>query len=336
MFLRGHEPPQAIFRAAAAAGRLASAYLLTGPAGIGKAALADRLAATLLCGAAADRRPCGACDACGRFARGAHPSAHRLRLDADAHEIKIESVRALLAALSLRPADGGSVVALIDDADRLSEEGQNALLKILEEPPPYARFLLVSSRPSALLPTVRSRCQVLRCVPLPEADVVAILRDSAGLPPADAAVLASLAGGSPGRALGWHRSGLLAKRDWIAAVFESWATGTGHRGVAPVMDLAGEEGREQARARIHDVLDLLLRLVDALGRGLAGAPRGPLEALPPPAAVRWAERLGPDGLASATEQILDAQADIDHNVNSTLAVEDLFLRLGSIPTTAPA
>ena len=327
----GHLTPQNLYRAALAAGRLAPAYLLTGQAGIGKATLARRLVALLLCRGPESARPCGGCAACGRLARGTHPAFHLLAIEEDEHEIKIESVRALIGSLAFRPADDDPAVVLIDDVDRVSEEGQNALLKILEEPPPYARFLLTTSRPEAVLPTVVSRCQVLRCAPLAEADVAAVLRANGALPEAEAALFAALSGGSPGRAGRWLQSGLLEGREWIASVFEALRSGDGHPAVAPFLALGeGAGSREGSRTRFRDALDLLLMLLSELRRGILAGRRGALASLLPPAAERWAGRSGAEGIAEAMERILDAQADIDHNVNPSLVVEDLFLRLAGI------
>ena len=163
------------------AGRLPHALLLHGVRGVGKLALAERIAQMLLCEApAAARRPCDACAACRWFRAGNHPDLRRLEPEALAKdlppdeeeaparrakkpssEIKVDQVRELAQFLNLGSHRGALRVALVHPAEAMNPNTQNALLKSLEEPPRGAMFILVSHAPARLLPTVRSRCQAL-------------------------------------------------------------------------------------------------------------------------------------------------------------------------------
>ncbi len=166
--------------------RFPHALLIHGARGTGKLALAERVAQLLLCEDAA-QRPCGRCDGCRWLAAGSHPDFRRIEPEALAKEplidpeetteapakrgkpsidIKIEQVRDLAGFLNLRSHRGGLRVALAHPAEAMTESAANALLKGLEEPPASAVFVLVSHRPSQLLPTIRSRCVAL-AVPIP-------------------------------------------------------------------------------------------------------------------------------------------------------------------------
>jgi DNA polymerase III subunit delta' len=171
----------------ARAGRLPHALLIHGPRGVGKAALAERIAQTLLC-EGAGKKPCLACDACRWFVAGNHPDFRRVESEAVAKvppaldaedeapakrapkqpsiEIKVDQVRELADFLYVRSHRGGVRLALVHPAEDMNENAANALLKGLEEPPAAAMFLLVSHRPAQLLPTIRSRCVALP-VPIP-------------------------------------------------------------------------------------------------------------------------------------------------------------------------
>ena len=202
----------------ARAGRLPHALLIHGPRGVGKLALAERVAHMLLC--EGKPKPCGACDACRWFLAGNHPDFRRVEPEALAKvpppadsddepsaakrpkqpsiQIKIEQVRELADFLYLRSHRGGVRVALVHPAEDMNEATANALLKGLEEPPAGAMFLLVSHRPAQLLPTIRSRCVAVP-VPIPAREEA--LKWLAAHSVKDAERWLAYAGGAPLRAL---------------------------------------------------------------------------------------------------------------------------------------
>lgn len=154
-------------RRLAGAGRLSHAYLLTGPAGSGKHELARTLAAALVCTGA--ERPCGACPHCKKVLAGIHPDVTTLSPADGKKEIVVEQVRRIRGDAYVRPNEAARKVYLIDPASALNPSAQNALLKVLEEGPPYVAFLLLSESAGSLLPTVRSRCEQLSLRPSSEA-----------------------------------------------------------------------------------------------------------------------------------------------------------------------
>src|SRR5207248_3646382 len=141
----------------------------------------------------------GTCAACMKLARGAHPDVLVVG-PGDSGAIKIDQVREVVERTAYRPFEGKRRVVIVDEADALVGQAQNALLKTLEEPPPSSVFILVTSRPDVLLPTVRSRCPELRFRPLSPADIAAALI-ARGTPEAEAHAVAATANGSLGEAL---------------------------------------------------------------------------------------------------------------------------------------
>ena len=178
------------------------AILLSGPPNVGKTTLALDLAAGLLCLAPdpADR-PCRACLACRKVERGVHPDVHRLLPQGPGGQIRIAAVRELGSALALLPLEGRRRIAIVESADRLNEDAQNALLKTLEEPPAGTVIVLCADDDDPILPTVRSRSVRLALPSLPPTVVAAFLGDRGMTDTARAARIARLAAGRPGVAV---------------------------------------------------------------------------------------------------------------------------------------
>ena len=224
--LVGHEQAERTMLAAQQSGRLHHAWLLTGPRGIGKATLAWRFARFLLAGQDQGGLFGGEpesldvpADAPGRHLIDArsHPALFHLRraLNHDTGriraEIAVDDVRGLGDFMHMTPAMGKWRVAIVDSADEMNRNSANAVLKVLEEPPPKAVLLIVSHAPGRLLPTIRSRCRRLALQPLPEETVVRLLGDYAPESnPEERMALAQLAEGSIGRALELAGAGSLA------------------------------------------------------------------------------------------------------------------------------
>ncbi|RBI69073.1 DNA polymerase III subunit delta' [Roseovarius sp. TE539] len=236
LFGQGHA--EADFLTAFNGGRHHHAWLLTGPHGVGKATLAWRIARFLLAapppgeggGLFGDAPPAPdtlsvdpEIPVARRMAAGADPGLFVLRRgptekgDRLASEILVGEVRKLMEFLHLSAADGGRRVVIVDCADEMNRSAANALLKMLEEPPPGVTFLMVSHRPARLLPTIRSRCRELRLRPLGAEDMTAALRQAEMQFPAESYALTELAGGSVGAAVGLiNLDGLALYREIVA------------------------------------------------------------------------------------------------------------------------
>ena len=155
--LLGNERIKQNLTAAARKNRFAHFYLISGPKGSGKHTLAKLLAATLMC--ENDRRPCGECSACRKVMAGTHPDFITVE-DPDHKAVPVRIIREARESIFVRPNEGIRKIYLFPQ--EMGIEGQNALLKVLEEPPSYGVFLILSDNPEKLLPTVRSRCMELQ------------------------------------------------------------------------------------------------------------------------------------------------------------------------------
>lgn len=211
-WLPWHASARQRLETAHAGGRLPHGLLLHGPDGVGKEHFATVLAAGLFCAARrSGLTPCGACPECALSRAGSHPDLHWLRRPEDKKSIGVDAVRESCEQLGMTPMRGGHRVAIIAPANLMTHNAMNALLKTLEEPAPRTLLVLVTSRPSALLATLRSRCQRIE-LPRPALtqahDWLAERLDAAPPPP-----LLELAGGAPLKALALapHFAGLEAQ-----------------------------------------------------------------------------------------------------------------------------
>jgi DNA polymerase-3 subunit delta' len=217
----GHRRLLDLLARAVARESLPPSLILSGPDGIGKRLVAVAAAQALNCtnrgwapDAGSSSGPidaCGTCSSCLRIARGTHPDVVIVE-PGDNGNIRIEQIREVIDQAAYRPFEGTRRVVIIDEADALMPQAQNALLKTLEEPPSSSVFILVTSRPDALLPTVVSRCPKLRFRPLDAGDVAAAMM-TRGRSEKEARAVAALADGSIGRALEASGGDLVEARD---------------------------------------------------------------------------------------------------------------------------
>ena len=292
---------------ALAGGRVAHAYLFYGPDGVGKRAVALEFAKALLCKQGSDTA-CDTCDACRKVSRMLHPDVHLLiphPSDADLNEVgerlqelakhpyrAIDYVRrpslsdpsqssnkqafysikrindAFRRSMSYKPLEGRYKIAVLTDADLMRTEAANAFLKLLEEPGPQTIFILTTSRPDRLLPTILSRCQRLRFDPLPADGIEQALIERDEVEPGYAATLARMADGSYTRALDLaENDALMADRtlvvDWMRM---SFLRHTDH--LTDLIQQLGKLGRERVKHVLRLMLSWIRDLVlfDAMGQ----------------------------------------------------------------------
>jgi DNA polymerase-3 subunit delta' len=249
----GHERVQALIARAVQLGRVPPALLFVGPSGVGKRTVALALGRTLLC-------ETGGTFPCDLWL---HPDL--FLIEALTKVIKIDQVRDVVREIGSRPFEGRARAFVIDDAHELTEQAANALLKSLEEPAAKSHVILVTSSPQALLPTVRSRCQLIRFGPLPAALVEEHLRAVAGLEAEDAALRAAAAAGSLGTALSLESQAYREVRDRLVVLLES----AGRSGPLERMEMAQELADQDDLDGALGVLRGLLRDVAALRAGAA-------------------------------------------------------------------
>jgi DNA polymerase-3 subunit delta' len=192
-------------------GRVAHAYLFSGPEGVGKQKVATAFVEALFC---EKGEGCGVCISCRKIASGNHPDIHLL--EPDGQFIKVDQVRALQKELAYRPYEAPRKVCIIDGADKFNLSSGNSLLKTLEEPPGNALMILLAANLEAVLPTIRSRCQLIPFTGVPLAEISAYL-ERTGIDPDSARVAASLADGSIAKAAALCSEDLMAERAGIIA-----------------------------------------------------------------------------------------------------------------------
>jgi DNA polymerase-3 subunit delta' len=332
--IEGHDGVAATLARVAERGRLAGSFLFIGPAGIGKGLFATRLAQALACRATGPGLvPCGRCPSCAQAAAGTHPDIDVVRKPDDRATIPLESLigdaahrmrEGLCWRLTLQPLVATRRTAIILDADHLSTEASNCLLKMLEEPPDGAVIILVGTSLERQLPTIRSRCRVVRFRPLP-ADTVRMLveREHAGEtegPSADdIAAAAAASGGSLDRAR------LLVDPD-VAGFRRRLATLIAARPVRGV-ELAREtialvEGAGTEAARRRERLRLVLdAAVDGYRALLRLATAGEVPADAALAAACRDARPDADESVAGLHHTLAALAAVDRNANLSIVVD---------------
>lgn len=336
------------FRTALVRGRLGGTFLFVGPEGVGKATLAERLAAALLCGESSPERfePCGHCESCRMLASETHPDLIRVAKPADKSAIPLELLigddprhPGLCQQIALRPYLGGHKVALIDDADALNLEGANALLKTLEEPPPASLMFLISASLDRQLPTIRSRSQIVRFAPLPEADVAELLVAKGIVADrAEAQRLAPHCGGSLKTAAELADPGLWQFREQLLVQLSQprLASVELARLIAGFLDEQGGEAPIK-RLRLRQTFGFVVELQRQVLRGLKGLPiegDAPLRAAAESLAPHWSS--GPEALAAGIERTLDAAEQVDRNVHPATLVSSWAESLGKLARQAPA
>ena len=225
--IAGHSRLLSLLARVIARDSMPPAVLMAGPAGVGKRLTAIAIAQAVNClrpqsSSEFERDACGECASCRRIARGVHPDVIVVE-PGETGAIKIEQLRDIIDRSQYRPFEGRRRVVIINEADAAGADAQSALLKTLEEAPSASLFILISSIPDALLPTVLSRCPRLRFGPLTAAEVARVLKQDHGYSESDARAAAADADGSIGRALESQSDDLTEARDAAQRILQETA-----------------------------------------------------------------------------------------------------------------
>jgi DNA polymerase-3 subunit delta' len=330
--LVGHRPTLTLLARASASSTLPPSLILAGPEGVGKRRAALALAEILNCLAPLEGGEfavdaCGACAACRRIARLIHPDVS-LVVPGETGSIKIDPVREEIRKTAFKPFEGRRRVIVFDDADALTEDAQDALLKTLEEPPAGTVLVLVTSQPDRLLPTVRSRCPVIRFGPLPPADVARWLMEVEGVDEPRARAVAAVTGGSLARARVLARDGVEETRETAARVLTTLSGARDPRQrLEAAQDLIGRgkgtgaRERESLAAHLH-ALAALVRDLLALTSGAAVGNSDMADAL-----GRLAPAFGADRAVAAFATLTQAIDALEKNASPKIVADWVAIRL---------
>lgn len=305
-------------------GQVAQSHLFTGPESVGKATLALAFARALLSLDAGDPAR-----AAGLVEQRKHPDLFWIEPESGELSIRVEQARAALHALSLSPVEGRFRVAVINAAHLLTDSGQNAILKTLEEPNPAAVIVLVAPQAGALLPTIVSRCQALNLRPVSAVEIEQALL-ARGAEPSQARLLARLARGRPGWALRALADGelLSAREQRLADLCAVLAANRADRfAYAETMSKAGPQA---ARAALEEWL-WYWRDVARAASDPGSSPAGALLNVDCAESIaEVARRVSLAGAVRAAQATLRAMAALEQNANPRLTFDALLLQLPSV------
>ena len=332
----GHERAISYLQTAIARDRVSHAYLIAGPAGVGKQAVAREFARAMCCDepsrSPADG-PCGACLPCRKVERGTHPDVQTFSLQTQLAlaeksggrntALTIETVRQIRSATALRPLEARRRVIIVEDAETLQEVAQEAFLKTVEEPAASVVVLLIADDAELLLPTIRSRCQAIDLGLVERSTIVAALQ-SGGVQGTKAEEIASLAAGRPGWALQAANDATLvtSRRETVDRAL-GWITGSEYDRLVAAVRMGDSYAKR--RSEVFAELEILIGVWrDALLLRVA---------LPDYLSFPWiAERLGnvlapwdAGHLRRAITSVQDCLADLAANVRPRLALEAMVL-----------
>lgn len=323
----GHRQLIDLLRQAVSRERVPQSLLFAGPDGVGKRTTAVALAQAVNCPSRAGGDACGRCPTCLRIANGTHSDVVVLE-KGDEASIRIRTLRErVLDVVGYRPFEARRRVFVVNGADDLTKEAQDALLKTLEEPPPASMLILVTAFPDALLPTIQSRCRRLRFGPLAEADVARVLVDREGLAADRAATLAAMSGGSVARALAEEEDALADDRQAALAVLEA----ARQRSIGPRLKAAAELAQHGSKRRDREALSARLAALATLTRDLGVIAAGtsvPLANLDLAESLHTlAAAFDPARLDDAFGSIVEARRALDRNASPKIVADWLAVRL---------
>lgn len=304
-------------------GEVRHAYLITGPSGVGRRTLALRMAQALNCTVPPSPGiACLECSQCKRIERMQHADLDIIEAARGGGIIKVDQIRELQHRLSLSPYEANYRIAVLQRFEEANESASNALLKTLEEPAPKVVVILTAESVEALLPTITSRCEVIRLRPVPIDVMQNGLQTKLGISEEEASVLAHLSGGCPGYAIRLHNQPerLELRRMWLDEHYILLSSGTLRR-FAFAYTISND------RENLRDFLLVLMSIWRDILHRTAGA-ETPL--FNPDRSVeieQLASTLNVETAHNVIEEIEHTVNLLDRNVNSRLAVEVLLMNL---------
>jgi len=347
--LVGNDRVKQLLRRTLEAGRLPGAMLFAGEEGVGKKLFALEIARAFNCRSPKGVEGCGECPPCVRISRFNYPQSAEAddwkqiiwtdhpdvgMVVAPKRLLLVDQMRLIEREANFRPFEGKARFFLIEDADKLNDPSANALLKILEEPPPTSHIILLTSRPAMILPTIRSRCQMIRFAPLEVGEIEKHLVDHKIAKPKEAQVLARVARGSLGRAINQDFEDYVPQRDAMMRVLKALASADDRTQLLKsAEDLNSAAVKDEFESRL-DILETLVRDAwilsmnapesEVVNADLIGELRQIAQKLDTVRPARW------------ISQIEEMREQLVVNINRKASTDALFLTMSATSSAVPA
>lgn len=322
--LIGNERNKQILQRLLERGNLGLTLIFAGPEGIGKRQFALTLAKAANCQHPANLDSCDHCPTCQRIQDGTYSDV--VTIQPDGSYIKIGQTRELIHDVQVRPREGRQRFFLIDEADRLREEAANSLLKTLEEPPPTSTIILLTARPDALLPTIRSRAQKMNFAPLSSTEMERYLSSNFQLAAPDAKLMVRLTGGRIGQAGTIDLTEYRRERRELIELLDLLAAGTSKNRLLKAAEHYGKQERE-AYERILLLLLNLLR--DVFLIAASGSTENIVNTDVMDKLQSLAEKISLRQLTEWIKKFDELRANLRININRQVATEAAFISLAN-------
>ena len=329
-------------------GRVPGALLYTGEEGLGKKLFALELARALNCPTPKDNQGCGVCGPCKRILKFNYPQSAESddwktiiwtdhpdvgMVVAPKRLLVVDQMRLIEREANFRPFEGKARVFLVEDADKLNDSSANALLKVLEEPPHTSHIVLLTSRPAMLLPTILSRCQMIRFAPVTVEEIENHLIQNKLAGPSEARLRARVARGSVGRAVQQDVDLFTSQRQAMLRVLEALAVSHDHiQLLKSSEDLNSAQQKDEYEARL-DVLETLIR--DAWMLSLAAPNEGIVNADLLPQLKKIGTQVESWRPARWISQIEELREQLVVNINRKSTTDALFLTMATATQPPP-
>jgi DNA polymerase III subunit delta' len=340
--LTGNHRVKEVLTRMIASGRLSGALLFIGEEGVGKKLFALEVARALNCRSPKDHQGCGTCSPCLRIQKINYPAnaesddwkqiiwtdhADVGMVVAPKRVLRVDQMRHIEREANFRPFEGKTRVFLIDDADKLNDNSANALLKILEEPPPTSQLILITARPAMLLPTIRSRCQMVRFSPLQPSEIESHLLKNQLADAPTARLRARASAGSIGRAMSGEIETFKQQREAMLVVLNALVVkGEQAQLLRSAEQLNEARYKDEFEERL-DVLETLIRDAWMLALGVAedhlvnADLAGELEST--------SKQLNPGKAAEWILRIEEMREQLQVNINRKVATDALFAAMAT-------
>ncbi|MFC1576113.1 DNA polymerase III subunit delta' [Candidatus Omnitrophota bacterium] len=292
--------------------RIFSAYMFVGPDGIGKLAAAKNFAKAVNC-KSRKTHPCEECVSCKKINSGAHPDVILAEPRLASSSVGIERVRELIARANLKPYEGIRKVFIIDKAHAMTQEAQNSFLKTLEEPPNDTTFILVSRSEAALLPTIASRCHVIKFSVAPRSLVKDVLKSKFNIKAAEADILSNFSSGRIGEAVRLSEENLIPRKN---ALLRSLLSGGGDF----YKVLSAHTSRRELKENIEFIISFLR---DAFLYKARGTEEGIFNIDKKEDIKTLSEQFECERLDSLIKRLIGLGSYVDYNVNPKIVIDVL-------------